>query len=61
MDLFYLTFFACIVVYFYIGSYYEEKKLTEHFGEIYPEYKKSVPRIFPFKLFTPYKETLAES
>ncbi|MBT8379095.1 MAG: hypothetical protein KJN64_07685 [Ignavibacteria bacterium] len=61
MDLFYLTFFACIVVYFYIGSYHEEKKLTEHFGDIYSEYKKSVPRIFPLKIFKPYKETFAES
>ncbi|MCW9064722.1 MAG: hypothetical protein OQJ78_00365, partial [Ignavibacteriaceae bacterium] len=32
MDLFYLTFFVCIVAYFYIGSYYEEKKLVRQFG-----------------------------
>jgi len=56
MDLFYLTFFVCVVAYFYIGSYYEEIKLTEHFGEIYVDYKKSVPRIFPLKIFKPYKE-----
>ncbi len=62
MDLFYLTFFVCIVIYFYIGSYFEEKKLTEHFGNFYLEYKKSVPRIFPVKLHKPYKEEVfAES
>ena len=54
MDLFYLTFFACIVVYFYIGSYYEEKKLVRMFGEVYSNYRKEVPRIFPIKLFKPY-------
>ena len=58
MDLFYLTFFICIVAYFYIGSYYEEKKLTEHFGNFYLAYRKSVPRIFPVKLLKPYKEEI---
>ncbi|UCH65830.1 MAG: hypothetical protein JSW63_01470 [Ignavibacterium sp.] len=47
MDLFYLTFFICIVVYFYVGSIYEEKKLVRHFGDIYLRYQKCVPRIFP--------------
>ena len=54
MDLFYLTFFICTVAYFYIGSYYEEKKLVRQFGEIYKTYKKAVPRIFPVKLLKPY-------
>ncbi len=49
MDIFYLTFFLCIVAYFYAGSFFEEKKLIETFGEEYAEYRKSVPRIFPFK------------
>ncbi|MCW8810271.1 MAG: hypothetical protein OQJ93_07445 [Ignavibacteriaceae bacterium] len=56
MDLFYLTFFICIVAYFYIGSYYEEKKLVRQFGEIYENYKKEVPTIFPAKLFKPYNQ-----
>jgi protein-S-isoprenylcysteine O-methyltransferase Ste14 len=47
MDLFYLTFFICIVLYFYVGSIYEEKKLIIHFGDIYLRYQKSVPRILP--------------
>lgn len=56
MDLFYLTFFICIVAYFYIGSYYEEKKLVRQFGEVYENYKKEVPGIFPIKLFKPYNQ-----
>ncbi len=50
MDIFYLTFFLCIVAYFYIGSIFEEKKLIEKFGETYQEYQGNVPRIFPFKI-----------
>ncbi len=49
MDIFYLTFFMCIVAYFYAGSFYEEKKLIKTFGEKYINYKNSVPRIFPFR------------
>ena len=49
MDIFYLTFFLCIVAYFYAGSLFEEKKLIKTFGEKYLKYKKSVPRIFPVK------------
>ena len=56
MDLFYLTFLICIVAYFYIGSYYEEKKLVRQFGEVYENYKKEVPRIFPVKFLNPYNQ-----
>lgn len=55
MDLFYLVFFSCLVIYFYIGSYFEEEKLAKHFGEIYTDYRKSVPKIFPVKFLEPYK------
>lgn len=48
MDLFYFVMFVCVVIYFYTGSIYEEKKLCEIFGEEYREYQKSVPRIIPF-------------
>ncbi len=54
MDIFYFTLFICITVYFHIGSYYEEKKLVERFGNDYVEYSKAVPRIVPYKLFQPY-------
>jgi protein-S-isoprenylcysteine O-methyltransferase Ste14 len=50
MDIFYLTVFICIVAYFWVGSFFEEKKLIETFGETYIIYRKTVPRIFPFKI-----------
>jgi len=55
MDLFYLVFFFCIAIYFYIGSYFEEEKLVKHFGKIYSDYRKSVPKIFPVKFLKPYR------
>lgn len=50
MNLSYLTIFISFTVYFYIGSYYEEKKLVRLFGDVYSNYQKNVPRIFPVKL-----------
>ncbi len=55
MDLFYLVFFLCIVIYFYIGSYFEEEKLAKHFGKVYSDYRKSVPKIIPVKFLKPYR------
>jgi len=49
MDLFYLMFYLVIVLYFIIGSYFEERKLVERFGQIYINYQKEVPRIIPIK------------
>jgi len=54
MDLFYITFLVCVILYFWIGSIYEEKKLIEVFGSDYSEYQKHVPAIIPYKLFSPY-------
>jgi protein-S-isoprenylcysteine O-methyltransferase Ste14 len=51
MNLFYLIIFICTVFYFYIGSFYEEKKLIEIFGNEYIEYKRKVPRLFPITFF----------
>jgi protein-S-isoprenylcysteine O-methyltransferase Ste14 len=56
MDLFYLTCLICIMIYFYMGSHYEEKKLVEKFGGDYIRYREVVPRFFPLKIFTPYNE-----
>ena len=50
MDLFYLTFALSLVIYFYIGSIYEERKLLINFGDEYAKYREQVPRIFP-KMF----------
>jgi len=49
MNLFYLTMFISFTAYFYIGSYYEEKKMVRLFGDDYRNYQKKVPRIFPIK------------
>ncbi|HCY75896.1 MAG TPA: hypothetical protein DHV28_08230 [Ignavibacteriales bacterium] len=49
MNLFYLTMFVSFTAYFYIGSYYEEKKLVRLFGDEYRNYQKRIPRIFPIK------------
>jgi len=48
MTVFYLTTLICIIIYFYIGSYYEEKKLVITFGELYTGYQKKVARIIPY-------------
>ena len=56
MDLFYLTYFLLIVAYFYIGSYYEERKLVRSFGETYTRYQESVPQIFPSIPLRAYNE-----
>lgn len=56
MGLFYLTCLICIILYIYIGSFYEEKRLIEKFGERYIKYQKAVPRFFPLKLLNPYKD-----
>lgn len=58
MDLFYLTFFICIVIYFYVGSYFEEKKLVSYFGQVYLNYKKIVPGIIPYKFWKPYPQEI---
>jgi protein-S-isoprenylcysteine O-methyltransferase Ste14 len=50
MSLSYLTMFISFTAYFYIGSYYEEKKLVRLFGDVYKDYQKNVPRIFPYKI-----------
>jgi len=51
MDLFYFSIFFYSIIYFYIGSVFEEKKLVEEFGEKYKEYQTIVPRLFPYKFW----------
>lgn len=51
MDLFYFSLFFYSVIYFYIGSIFEERKLVEEFGEKYRKYQKTVPRLFPYKFW----------
>jgi len=47
MSFFYFFAFIAMVLYFYVGAYYEEKKLLAQFGEQYKEYSKSTGKIFP--------------
>lgn len=49
MNLFYFVFVLCSLLYFSIGSFYEEKKLVERFGGDYVSYQKNVSKIFPIK------------
>lgn len=38
---------GCVMLYFWIGSYFEEKKLIQRFGEDYVEYQKGTGKFFP--------------
>jgi steroid 5-alpha reductase family enzyme len=46
MDLFYFVSLIFIILYFYIGSFYEERKLVSLFGDQYRNYQAVVPRLF---------------
>ncbi|MFZ2325062.1 MAG: methyltransferase [Ignavibacteriaceae bacterium] len=52
MNLSYLTMFLSFTAYFYIGSYYEEKKMVRLYGDDYRNYQLKIPRIFPIKVKT---------
>jgi len=51
MDFFYLVFLINMLLYFYIGSYFEEKKMLKIFGDEYKNYQANVSRFIPTKLF----------
>ncbi len=51
MDLFYLTMFISFTAYFYIGSYYEEKKMVRMFGDDYTKLSKESTKNFPILNF----------
>jgi protein-S-isoprenylcysteine O-methyltransferase Ste14 len=51
MFLDYLVSLLCIIAYFYIGAYYEEKRLQKKFGEAYRRYIAATPMIVPLPRF----------
>ncbi|HEX2721171.1 MAG TPA: isoprenylcysteine carboxylmethyltransferase family protein, partial [Candidatus Deferrimicrobium sp.] len=38
---------AAVLTYFYIGTFFEERRLVRQFGEAYRAYQRRVPRFFP--------------
>ncbi|MGE5284968.1 MAG: methyltransferase family protein [Actinomycetota bacterium] len=38
---------AAVIAYFYIGTFFEERRLVRQFGEAYREYQQRVPRFLP--------------
>lgn len=38
---------AAIVAYFYVGTFFEERRMERKFGEAYREYRRRVPRFLP--------------
>jgi len=38
---------AAVIAYFYLGTFFEERRLVRTFGEAYREYQRRVPRFFP--------------
>jgi len=38
---------AAIIAYFYVGTFFEERRMERAFGEAYREYRKRVPRFLP--------------
>jgi protein-S-isoprenylcysteine O-methyltransferase Ste14 len=37
----------CVGIYFYVGSFFEERGLVKRYGESYRSYQKEVPRFIP--------------
>ncbi len=40
---------AMIVLYFYVGTFFEERRLMRKFGDAYREYQTKVPRFLPLR------------
>ncbi|MBI5418835.1 MAG: isoprenylcysteine carboxylmethyltransferase family protein [Deltaproteobacteria bacterium] len=38
-----------IVLYFYVGTFFEERRLLRKFGEAYRDYQRKVPRFLPLR------------
>lgn len=40
---------AAVVLYFYIGTFLEERRMVRTFGDAYRAYRREVPRFFPLR------------
>lgn len=60
MSLIYLSLALNVTLYFYIGSYLEERRLVARFGQEYVRYQEQVSRLFPWRwlLALPREEIL---
>jgi hypothetical protein len=42
-----LTVYILITLYFYVGSFHEERRLLAEFSDAYRDYQQQVPRLIP--------------
>jgi protein-S-isoprenylcysteine O-methyltransferase Ste14 len=42
-----LTVYLLFTLYFYIGTFFEERRLLAEFGAVYEQYRRAVPRLIP--------------
>jgi protein-S-isoprenylcysteine O-methyltransferase Ste14 len=38
-----------VILYFYVGTFLEERRLVNKFGDAYRDYRKKVPRMLPLR------------
>ena len=41
---------AMVILYFYVGTFFEERRMVRKFGEEYRNYQRRIPRFLPFHL-----------
>lgn len=44
-----LTTYLLFTLYFYVGTFFEERRLLAEFGSVYRDYQQRVPRLLPFR------------